>query len=281
MNKDCINCERCGCSFKKIDNLRKHFNRIFICKPLVSNISVSSLIYKYATQKGIYKCESCGKLYKTRAGKSKHRKTCIIALSNSAKKDIIIQEQNEIIEEKDTKLQNAFKTIQQEQLIRENLEKKIKELLSNQCIQNITNNNNFIIINNFGEENIDYICHDSQFIQKCIENPIHSVQTYLDIIHFNKEHPENNNIKLTNLQSPFMDYFKNGNWKKIEQNILIPRIINKSISTIHNMISNVEDDEINKWYQFRNNLSNKKNPLNNTIKTKTKRVIYNNTVQFY
>ena len=65
---------------------------------------------------------------------------------------------------------------------------------------------------------------DENFIKKCIESPINSIHKYLDTVHFNKEHPENRNIKMTNLLGPYMDYIKEGKWNKIEKNILIPKI---------------------------------------------------------
>ena len=87
----------------------------------------------------------------------------------------------------------------------------VKELLlQKQCVQNITNNN-YIIINSFGEENTDYLRQDESFVKKCIESPMQSIQKYLDAVHFNKEHPENNNIKLTNLH-PFY-FFKSTRFK--------------------------------------------------------------------
>jgi len=257
-----IQCDRCGREFKKMDNLRRHLDRVYLCQPIQQDIPVSVLRDKYACKKGVYVCETCGKTYKTSSGKSKHKKTCVAT-------------KNKIIEEKNELLREALATISQEQESREKLEECIKQLLlQKQCVQNITQNN-FIIINNFGEENIDYLRDDSLFIQKCIENPIQSIQKYLDAVHFNKEHPENNNIKLTNLQSPFMDYFKNGNWNKVEQRVLIPRLINRSVKTIHSLINESEENDLNsgKWYQYRNELSDA--TLKQKIRVNTKSYIYN------
>ena len=36
---------------------------------------------------------------------------------------------------------------------------------------------------------------------------------------------------------------KNGNWSKIEQRVLIPKIIHKSVKVIHSLLGNEEDDE--------------------------------------
>ena len=262
-----IVCDRCGREFKKMDNLRRHVNRVYICQPLKMDISIEILRERYACKKGVYACENCGKVYKTSSGKCKHKKTCKVI--NSKDKDKIIQEKDDLLKE-------ALAKIYEEQLSREKLEEQVKELLlQKRCVQNITNNN-FIIVNNFGEENTDYLKNDNTFIEKCIESPLQSVQKYLDAVHFNKEHPENNNIKLTNLQSPFMDYFKNGNWNKIEQRVLIPNIIHRSVKIIHSLLDENEDLDPEKWYKYRHELSDSN--LKQKIKTKTKSYIYNRSL---
>ena len=47
-----INCDRCGREFKKMDNLRRHLNRVNMCQPLVSDVSIEFLRKKYACKKG-------------------------------------------------------------------------------------------------------------------------------------------------------------------------------------------------------------------------------------
>ena len=258
-----IHCDRCGRSFKKWDNLRRHLNRVYLCQPLIQDIAIELLQTKYACKKGIFKCENCGKDYKTSSGKSKHKKKCVTV---TVLKD-------KIINNNETLLQEALNKVIESELSREKLENQVKELLQKQCVQNITNNN-FIIINNFGEENTDYLREDNNaFLQKCMDSPMQSIKKYLDAVHFNKEHPENNNIKLTNLQSPFMDYFKNGNWNKVEQQVLIPRLINNSVKIIHSLI---EDEGSVNWYQYRNQLGD--TIVKQKIKSKAKGFIYNRTL---
>ena len=274
-----IVCDRCGRDFKKMDNLRRHLNRVYICQPILADIPIESLRAKYACKKGVYACENCGKVNKTSSGKCKHKKTCL-------KQD---KEKDKIIQEKDTLLKEALAKIDKEQQSREKLEEQVKELLlQKQCVQNITNNNFIIQINNYGEENMDYLRNDANFLQKCVECPMQSVQKYLDAVHFNKDHPENSNIKLTNLQSPFMDYFKNGNWSKIEQRVLIPKIIHKSVKVIHSLLgeevdedeeSSSSDDDMpknQKWYQYMNEIGDPS--MKQKIKVKAKSFIYNRSI---
>ena len=166
-------------------------------------------------------------------------------------------------------------------------------------ITTIGRDQNIIIVNNFGEENIEHLLKDENFVKKCIESPINSIHRYLDNVHFDKEHPENRNIKMTNLLGPYMDYIKEGKWNKIEKNILIPKIIDKSIDTIDEIIDyskedsdddiidyskeDSDDDVIdynkdindNKWKIYKS--EKKKKKIKNKIIKKANRQIYNET----
>ena len=128
--------------------------------PVKLDISIEVLREKYACKKGVYACENCGKIFKTSSGKCKHKKKCTVKI------DMV--EKDKIIQEKDDLLKEALAKICEEQQSREKLEQQVKELLlQKQCVQNITNNN-FIFINNFGEENTDYLKEDNTFLEKCI-----------------------------------------------------------------------------------------------------------------
>lgn len=294
-----IQCERCGTEFKNLRNLRCHFDRKNTCKPLLKDIPIEELKEKYKIKKGCYKCENCGKEFKTSSGKCKHKKKCSI-------NPIIIEkkENDKLKEELDKEVSKRRELEKQvEQLL---LEKTQLQEANAKLVVNGNNNNsnlttigrdqNIIVINNFGEENIEYLLKDENFIKKCIESPINSIHKYLDNVHFNKEHPENRNIKMTNLLGPYMDYIKEGKWNKIEKDVLIPKIIDKSIDTIDDVIdygkedsnddvidyskeesddnSEIEYDD-KKWKVYKSVI--KKKNIKNKIIKKANRRIYNET----
>ena len=295
--KKVIRCERCGNNFKTICNLRKHFKRKNTCEPILNDISIEKLKEKYKVKKGCYKCENCGKEYKTKDGKYKHKKKCLV--------NPIIIEKNE-----NDKLKNELASVKKEKnkevIRRKELEKQVEQLILEKTqlqeahakvinndhsntnnITTIGRDQNIIIVNNFGEENIEYLLKDENFVKKCIESPINSIHQYLDNVHFNNEHPENKNIKMTNLLGPYMDYIKEGKWNKIEKNILIPKIINKSIDTVDNiMYADLEDDSdsdsdngnsLKAWDEYSNIKYGENDKLKNKIANKAKRHIYNTT----
>jgi len=270
-----IECERCGNKFKTISNLRKHFNRKNICEPILKDIPIIELKEKYKVNKGVYKCENCSKEYKSKDGKYKHKKKClvnpiIIEKKENDKLKEELQEKEQTIEKKNKALKCLEEQIKELLLEKLELMEENAKVINHNIDDKSTNigrdqNNKIIIINNFGEENLEYLLKDDNFLKKYIESPINSVPKYLDADHFNKEHPENSNIKLKNLQSPYMDYMKEGKWNKIEQKLLIPKIINKSVSAVSDMIYNDEyinadtDDDEEKKKKKRKEKKKKKN----------------------
>ena len=289
-----IQCDRCGINFTRLTSLRTHLKKKKTCEPILKDIPVLELINKYKVRKGCYKCENCGKEYKSAVGKCKHKKKCLV-------NPIIIEKKT--ISKLETELESVKKEKNKEIIKRKELEKQVEQLIlektqlqeaNAKLVVNGNNNNsnlttigrdqNIIIVNNFGEENIEYLLKDENFIKKCIESPINSIHKYLDNVHFNKEHPENRNIKMTNLLGPYMDYIKEGKWNKIEKNILIPKIIDKSIDVVDEIAykdldadTDEEDNTLNAWEKYSDIKYGDNKKLKDKITKKATRQIYNET----
>lgn len=84
---------------------------------------------------------------------------------------------------------------------------------------NITNSNNNITnniqINNFGKENLAYM--DNEYFKKLILNQ-HIEKGYVQLIkdiYLNKDHPENNTVKVENLNNKYAHIYNNGKWDAI------------------------------------------------------------------
>jgi hypothetical protein len=101
--------------------------------------------------------------------------------------------------------------------LKQKIEKYEKEKSNNQTINqvvtngNIVNNNNQIIINNFGNEDISHIT-ERQLIKAfkmCKEFPLEMIK----ITHFNKNKPENHNIYKPNFKDKYVKYFNDSVWK--------------------------------------------------------------------
>jgi hypothetical protein len=95
---------------------------------------------------------------------------------------------------------------------------KTKQIITNNNnninkIKTTNNNNshNTININNFGEENIKHI--DYSYYSNILKGIYGAVPKLVEKIHFDNEHPENQNIKLTNKKEPYIKIRKNNKWK--------------------------------------------------------------------
>ena len=79
-----------------------------------------------------------------------------------------------------------------------------------------------------------------------------------------------------------MDYIKEGEWNKIEKNILLPKIINKSIDVIDDIAyqdmdsdSDKEDESLTKWDNYSEIKFDENKKLKDKIIKKANRKIYN------
>ena len=152
-------------------------------------------------------CPNCKKTFSCRQAKYKHLKyNC-----NSLK---LSEEQSN----DKTKLQQNYDAlvIQVEKLMNEVAVLKTKTInnISNKT-KNKTNNINKgivnnIVINNYGSENIDYITFN-KFV-KLLETPLSAISKLIELKHFNEKHPENHNIKITNIHDKFAKIYKDKKW---------------------------------------------------------------------
>ena len=129
-----IQCDRCGKNFTRLTTLRNHFNIKKTCEPLLKNISIEELKEKYKFKKGIYKCENCGKEYKSAVGKCNHKKKCLL-------NPVIIEKKT--IDKLETELEKKDTKLEEEKLKREKLEEQIKQLLLEKTENVKVINNNY------------------------------------------------------------------------------------------------------------------------------------------
>ena len=250
-------CHRCGYIAGQRINLKHHLNRKKICKPILADISIEDIkkhynleikqiapnvtqmspqcvqmspkCYPNVTQMSpqnetMYKkneCAFCFKLFATRQGKSKHLKICKIKIEKE-KKDL--EKKDEIRE------------------LKEMVEKLLVNSGGNTTISNSNNNNNTnsnntvhntININNYGEENTKYITTD--YILNLLKfKPAKAIPELIKYTHFNEEHPENQNIKITNKKEPYIKVRKNDKWELQNKDETITDLIDRQQIHLNN-----------------------------------------------
>ena len=283
-------CFRCGYQAKQRGHLKNHLQRKITCKPLLDDISITEIQEYYNFEKLENKqlkaafldfsssfkhpkaafldnpssfkhpkaaflgknnnemnemdemnknlCEYCNKNFTRMYGLTKHLRIC---KKKKEYNQLILSENN-----KDNKIKE--------------LEEKIKELNKNTNIinqeinnHNIINTNN-ITINNYGEENIDHL--NKQYLLKLFTRTYRAIPLLVEKVHFDNEHPENQNIRLTNKKLPYIEIRKNNKWMVVDRKSELLNLIdamcfilseNYHIMKDNNTLPKQQKDIINKY----------------------------------
>ena len=260
-------CQRCGYNTTLRGNIKQHLNRKNICEPILDNISVEEMkeIYNlnesnkihqnntkytkitpkcnkitpnytknYTKKMEIKCCSYCGKEFSRRDSLTRHLNRCKIKKENEIetnKIEVLEKDKEELI---DTVEKLLIECSEMKNLLK-NTTKNIKKSTTPHSVSNSHNtnsnntnntNNNTIIINNYGEEDTNYITTD--FILKLLKNkPFKAIPEMIKHTHFNKEHPENQNIKITNKKEPYVKIMKNNKWELQDRRNTITDLIDK------------------------------------------------------
>ena len=112
-------------------------------------------------------------------------------------------------------------------------------VISNQ--QNILNQQNNIVINNFGSEDMSYIsCDDIKML--LMAGPYTSIPKLVNRIHFDKDHPENHNLAITNKKSKWGSIRKNNKWQIIKIKDMLDKIIATKFEYIDETYKEIKKD---------------------------------------
>ena len=175
-------------------------------------------------------CQFCEKTFTRKTGLTKHLKCC-------KQKKIFEEEKHEKMTEKDNEIKELKNIV--EKLLVEN--KGNTNITNNTTNNNNTTNhmtNNIININNYGDEDTKYITSD-YILQLLKKKPAKAIPELIKYTHFNKEHPENQNIKITNKKEPYIKVRKNDKWELQDKDETINDLIDRQ--QIHLLDENVEE----------------------------------------
>ena len=106
---------------------------------------------------------------------------------------------------------------------------------------NTNNTQNIININCYGKEDISYITNE--LLEKVVNNPGYGIPRLVELIHFNPEHPENNNVKLINKKEPYLDFFNGESWTTADKSKVIGNLLMSKKELTDNYMDYFEGDE--------------------------------------
>ena len=247
------NCVRCAYETKHKGHFLNHLHRKKICKPILEDISIEDIKNHYnleisitskitsnnskslicpskklqKPQKNVVnnQCSYCCKEFSRIDNLNRHLKKCKM-------KNNVLSENKELRETVEklliecSEMKNLLKNTTTATKKSTVPQHSISDNNNNTNSLNTTNNNNTIIINNYGEEDTKYITSD--FILNLLKNkPFRAIPEMIKHTHFNKEHPENQNIKITNKKEPYVRIMKDDKWELQDRKNTITDLIDK------------------------------------------------------
>ena len=237
-------CIRCGYETNHKGHFLNHLNRKKICKTPLSDISIEDIKNHYnlnldntskithynssllnmpskIPQKTLkneeYKqCSYCCKEFSRVDNLNRHLKTC------KKKKKVLLE--NEELRETVEKL--LIECSNMKNLLESKENYKSKNIINSNNTNSNNTIHNTININNYGEEDTKYIT--KQFIVNLLANkPFKAIPEMIKHTHFNKDHPENQNIKLTNKKESYVKVLKDNKWEYQDRKNTITDLIDK------------------------------------------------------
>jgi len=172
-------------------------------------------------------CIYCSKSFSRNSNLTKHLKICKLKKEK---------------EEKDLEKDNEIK---QMKLEIENL--KTKSITTNNIT---TNTNNIINIRNIGDENIKHI--KSKDFAAMLKGIYSAVPKLIEKIHFDPDHPENQNIKYTNKKFPYLKVMKDNKWQLVNKRNELLNLIDSNcylLNEVKNKISEKNKYNISEFHK--------------------------------
>jgi hypothetical protein len=217
-----------------------------------------------------YICCFCKKLYINKQVLLKHHKVCKIKKEQTIQ--IQLQEMNNKIKDLETKI-----------IIPKTTNNTTNNTNNSHNTTNNTNTTNNIInlsilpfnkANNFFNdmEKISLFDRGFKSVEECIKQK-----------HFNKDHPENHNVYISNNRDKYINLFNGDEWIIEDKNEIIDQLITDNteylIENFNDMMDELDTKIVNKFNKFKNEIEEGGEPIDefsNRMKNNIKILLYNN-----
>ena len=168
---------------------------------------------------------------------------------------------------------------------------------NNHTTHNTTNNNdnstnttnnietqNVIIVNSFGNENTEYLT--DRIVSKLIKDgPFTCLPKIIERIHFNPEHPENHNIKVTNQKANYAKVIKDRKWVFTNKKRAIDAMIQNSYDILEEKYQDNKESippfKQERFESFQEKYTNEDKQLMKNIKNDVDVAVLNGTENIY
>ena len=266
-------CTRCGYIASQRCNFKNHLNRKNICTPILEDISIDEIKFLYGFEQ-LENLPQNSSILPQNSSFSPPQKSSLFPQKSSLfpQKSSLFEEKNssDLICKFCTKncsrsdnLKRHLKTCKKKkihdlelleeknkeiELLKSQLKETNKTSLTTNNTNNNTNNhinnnshnttNNTIIINNYGEENIEHL--GKKYLLNLFGRTHRAIPLLVEKIHFDPEHPENQNIKLPNKKLPYIKIRKNDKWQFVDRKSEIINLIDAMCFILSENYQNME-----------------------------------------
>lgn len=252
-----LRCELCNKNYNTLSGLWKHNKKFHkesksFKSPLVGP---SKSFVSPSVSNRFYMCKFCNKTYNNKNSKWSHQNKC---KSNSN-----ILQKNKYIKTPQIKNNNIIKN------------SNVNTFNKSNC------NNKTIIINNYGNDNLEYISEKfkDKLFKNLLDNEEHNIPLpkLIENIKFNPNHKENNNVKIKSDRSKIGFYYDENKWKALNKSELLDDLCNYSLKILSKYFEekkdNLSEDTINQYKQF-SHIAKLKSELREEIKKKIENIAY-------
>ena len=263
-------CPRCGYSTSVKSHMKKHFERKIQCSPILADLTTEKcieLVFKgniniqinhdtdtmkmsdnsIEDEKEVYSCDYCNKQFNHRQSRYRHQNKC--------KHRIIVQ--RSVDKEEDT----VEKLKEKIELLKEQHRQEISQLITkigDRTTTHIENTHNVCVnvtVNNFGNENTDYITQD--LISKLLKVPYAALPKMVSHLHLNSKHPENQNVRITNKKLPYISIYRDNRWILEHKKEILNALLDQSYDIISDEydekgVMYLTPEQANRFIDFQN-----------------------------
>ena len=239
-------CLRCNYNTDRKSNFINHLSRKKICKVSKTDVTINYMMDVYnlsdckkikkIKKKECFNCIGCNKNFNRKNNMERHANSCIKynEYVNDKYTDEI-KKQNDVLINKVEEMLNKMNMMEEEL-------KKIKDKPSiNNNFNKIETN---IQINSFGNENFDYI-NEKVFV-KLLSTPLSAIPKLIELKHFHPKHPENHNIKITNIHDKFAKIYKDNKWLISHKKDIIQELVDNGYADFEEFKDLNEEEFTNK-----------------------------------
>ena len=202
-------CFFCGYIATQLGHFKNHILKKKKCSIFLNEIKTIDDYYNILSNNSkfnlndTYICEFCNKNFTRKNNLNRHYIGCKKNEINLSKEISILKSKIKLLEDKNNLSINT----------------------TNNTINNYTINN--ILIFNYGNEDRSLLSRD--FMLQLLKIPYSAPTQMIEILHFNKEYPQNMNIRVSNKDDCKSQLIENGKWTTCPKKLIINRMIDDNL----------------------------------------------------